>query len=183
MAFWIPRELNRVSDYLSHVSTPLRSDAAGTFDADAAADLARTAAGVVDSSVIRTLARSTTRPCRRRGPSCRKFARQQPSGVRQVGGPLALPGRASSLCPAHPSPGGRRFQPVTAEDASTGTLPTTGGGIVRPVGPPPATNPTSPLRAQRFSPSGGAHLGAHDDLCDLRAGWPWQTGSRGPRHI
>ena len=59
LAFWIPRELNRVSDYLSHLPTLLRSDAAGTFDPDAAEDLARAATGDIDASVVSTLARST----------------------------------------------------------------------------------------------------------------------------
>ena len=77
LEFWIPRELNRVSDYLSHLSTLLRSDAAGTFDADAAADLLRR---LVRPPYPRPLHRC---PCRRRGPSCRKFARQQPSAGAQ----------------------------------------------------------------------------------------------------
>ena len=59
LAFWVPRELNRVSDYLSHLSVLIRSDVTGVFTADSADTLATAAAGVLDDSVISALARTT----------------------------------------------------------------------------------------------------------------------------
>ena len=75
--------------------------------------------------------------------------------VRQVGGSLALPGRATSPRPAHPSPGGGRLQPIAAEDASAGALHTTDCAMDRPDGPSPVTRTASPVRRSRwYSPSG-----------------------------
>ena len=59
IAFWVPRESNRVSDYLSHLSLILRSDVAGSFDEDASSALATAATGSWDSSATDALARST----------------------------------------------------------------------------------------------------------------------------
>ena len=59
LAFWVPRELNRVSDYLSHLSVLVRSDVTGSFTADSAEVLATTAAGVLDDSVVSARARAT----------------------------------------------------------------------------------------------------------------------------
>ena len=59
LAFWVPRELNRVSDYLSHLSVLIRSDVTGVFTGDSAKALATAAAGVLDDSVFSVLARAT----------------------------------------------------------------------------------------------------------------------------
>ena len=59
LAFWVPRELNRVSDYLSHLSVLIRSDVTGVFTGDSAKALATAAAGVLDDFVFSALARAT----------------------------------------------------------------------------------------------------------------------------
>ena len=59
LVFWAPREFNRVSDYLSHLSVLVRSDVTGVFTADSAEALATAAAGVLDDSVLSALARAT----------------------------------------------------------------------------------------------------------------------------
>ena len=59
IAFCVPRESNRISDYLSHVSHILRSDVAGCFDKDASSALAPAASGSWDPTATHALARST----------------------------------------------------------------------------------------------------------------------------
>ena len=163
--------MNSVSDYLSHLSTLLRSDAAGTFDPDAAEDLARAAVGVIDAFVVSTLARSTgvrisdvgqvigssrvSSPPQELSsqrqhsqrvpgglhplespsiPSLRRLHFHVPSpisheergelsehqhvqdraqlGMREVGSPLAVPGRAPPAGPDHPRPRADDFHPL-----------------------------------------------------------------------
>ena len=81
LAFWVPRELNRVSDYLSHLSVLVRSDVTGSFTADSADALATAASGIVDNSVISALAHATSVDTRRveqimQSPSSRSSHRQ-----------------------------------------------------------------------------------------------------------
>ena len=84
---------------------------------------------------------------------------------------MAVPGRAPPAGPHHPSPRGRRLSPSPTEDAPPGTPTATRDGLDHPVGPPPASNSTSPLHRPRWPPQGGRdHLGTDDSSRALVSG-------------
>ena len=91
--------------------------------------------------------------------------------MREIGSPLAIPGRAPSAGPDHPSTRGRRLSPSPPEDAPPGTPPATRDGLDPPVGPPSASNPASSLRRPRRSPQGGrSHVWTDDSSRNLVSG-------------
>ena len=98
--------------------------------------------------------------------SCRSISAYKTALIQECA-KLEVSWRATSPRRAEPSPGGRRLQPIAAEDASAGAPPTTDCDN----GPSPVTHNASPVRSsRRSSPSGGARLRAHDSLCGLVSG-------------
>ena len=186
LAFWIPRELNRVSDYLSHLSTLLRSDAAGTFDPDATEDLARAASGILDASIVSTLARSTgvsisdvgqvVSSSRVGGPPQRlhgqdQYSRGIPGGVRTVESPSVSPLRRLSrnvLGPVGHAERGQLSECRHIQDGSPPRVRDAGSPLAVPGRSPPAKSDYQSPRSGRFppAPEEDAPPGAPFAACD-----------------
>ena len=160
LAFWVPRELNRVSDYLSHLSVLVRSDVTGAFTSDSAEALASAAAGVVDGSVVAALARDTgvdsscvEQVMQSTGSSCssQKLSRQRT--YRGSVPPSVRPRQSSPVSPIRDL----HFDVLRpACDAQRGQLPESGSVLDRPasgVRPPGSPLAVSGRAAASGSPS------------------------------
>ena len=152
LAFWVPRELNRVSDYLSHLSVLVRSDVTGTFTADSAEALATAAAGVAADSVEQVMqgAGSRRRPQElnsqaphRGGISQRVHSGQYPplSPVRDIG--------FNVLCPARDAQRGQLPEPRDLFDSSAAGMRLPGSPLALPRRTDPCESPS------QSAPAGG----------------------------
>ena len=65
LAFWVPREHNRIADFLSHLSTIHRSEVAGRFTPAQTHALAGAATGEIGPPAFAALAAATLVPLRR----------------------------------------------------------------------------------------------------------------------
>ena len=179
LAFWVPRVLNRVSDYLSHLSVLVRSDVTGAFASDSAEALASAASGILDSSVVAALASATGVD-----PGC---VEQVLQGAGSSRGSEELSRQRTYRGSVPPSVRPRQSSPLspvrdlhldvlrTACDAQRGQLPESGSVLDRPASG--VRPPRSPLAV----PGGAAARGSPSESPSERGFSPPASEASSPR--